>query len=219
VTDSINRFTDNSCYIKCFFGKEDDIIMQQALEKLGEVGCADVFNSFNDIFYKHWVPFSGGAKVSLVESDLKTSVIVSSPDTELINEYRIGYTGDADTPLTDATGGNIGNISREYYGTHELTEMNCRENQEIVFKDITSAQYIGECYIKRLYINLYTQPRPPHIIQFDLKYTHREWVDLETYFRLTWSDEGWTEKLFEIFRITYDYDRNNIGILAYEVEE
>lgn len=219
IQDSINQQDDNSCYIKCFINKSDDITLHQIAEKLGEVGCADVFSSFNKVYYKHWQPFTGGVKVNLTASDLKKAPAVSSPDTELINDYRIGYNGDIDTPLTDVTGGNIANISRTIYGSQDLTEFDCSAGNQIVFKDSISAQYIGECYIKRSHIDLDTNPRPLQIINFDLRYTYREWTNLETFFRLTLEDEDWDEKLFEIFKIIYDYDNNNINITAREVDE
>jgi len=219
ITDSSARYEANDCYIKCHIEKGDDMNLQTFLDKMGAVGCADVYTFYNEIYFKHWKPFTGGVKVKLVESDLRTAPMVGEPESEIINQYDIDYVGSDDTPANDTDNNNIGNKSREVYNTHELESLDGSAENEIEIKDLASAVYLGECYIRRSHRNLSSNPQMLTRIKFDLKGNHREWIDLETYFRLTLSDEGWTEKLFEIFEITIDLDKNNINILAYGVDE
>ena len=114
---------------------------------------------------------------------------------------------------------NIGNISRNYYGVHSLPITNSSTNQQIIYKDLTSAIYIGEGYIKRTHKNLDTLPEPLSKIRFNLFADNKEWITLQSYFRLTLPDESWTNKIFEVFEFTIDEDNDNIEVIAYEVIE
>jgi hypothetical protein len=217
---SISQLDNNSCYIKADFSKDDDITLQQAIEKLAEASCCDCYSHKGDIYFKHWVPFTGGVKVELTESDLLSAPIVDDLGHQMINDYRIGYEGDQETPAEDANLGNIGSVSRSKFDVHSMREFEGGGNNQIMFQDATSAQYIGEQYIRRSHISLdKAEVRPPDVIEFRISIKHRDWVDLETFFRLTLSDEGWDRQLFEIFRFRRDYDRQEISIIAYEVEE
>lgn len=211
---------DNDCYVKCYFNTEDDLSLQACLEKIGEFGASYVYSHAGDIYYKHWQPFTGGVKVNLTSSDLATAPMVSSAINDLVNDYSIGYEGDLDIPATDSANGNIGNISRSKFSTHSIREMGGGANTQIVFKDLTSAVYIGETLIRRVHVNLnLSSVEPLTLIAFSLPLKHQEWVDLETYFRLTFSEEGWTNKLFEIFRFQRNFDRDRMDVLAMGVQE
>lgn len=215
VQASINQYTANGCYIKCYVKYKDNITFQQIVEKLSEIGCADTFSFKNELYFKHWKPYTGGVKAYLVEDDLLSGVSVDVLEKEIINEYRIGYYGDAGTPVTDS---GIGTVSQARFGIQELPEMSCREGSQIIIKDITSAKYIGETYIKRTNYN-YINPRPLTVIAFEIKWNNKEWLDMESYFRLTYSAESWDQKLFEVFELSINYDKNIINVVAYEVEE
>jgi hypothetical protein len=53
---------------------------------------------------------------------------------------------------------------------------------------------------------------------FDLKYDFKNYIDLNTFFKLTLSDEGWTEKLFEVFKMQINERAHTISITAVEVD-
>jgi hypothetical protein len=42
-------------------------------------------------------------------------------------------------------------------------------------------------------------------------------MDVNTFFKLTYPDEGWLNKIFEIFEFNLNEDDNEIDIIAYEV--
>ena len=88
---------------------------------------------------------------------------------------------------------------------------------QIVFKDLASAIYIGESWIKRTHSNLTTNPFPLKKCTFEIDIDFEHWVDLETYITITLSDEDWTEKIFEIFEITRDNKNRKIRLTVYEV--
>ena len=222
ITDSSNKYNDydgndSQFLIKCFFELDDNITLQQALEKLSDVGCADCFSSKNKVYFKHWKAFTGGAKVTLTINSIDNSPIVWTSETDAVNDYRINYNGSAEVPVTDGTGNDIASVSRTRYGIKDLNEMNCSENSQIVIQNLAGATYIGECYINRSHIDLSTNPRFPDYITFTLPGSHKEWIDLETYFKLTFADEDWVEKLFEVYSFEIDYDKDEIKILALEI--
>lgn len=217
VNDSISQYENANCDIKCYFDIADNTTFQQAIEKLGEIGCADVYTHKNEIHFTHWQAFTGGTKVKLIEKDLLKAPMVWSLEKEIINNYNIRYFDDSEIPATDDNNNNIGLISRNDFGSHDLKVINGSNNNQIVIKDEVSAVYIGECYERRTHKNIETQPSPITAIQFSISGSHRDWIDLETYFSLTLSDESWDNKIFEIFQTVIDYDRNVIDIIAYEI--
>jgi len=217
---SASQLDSNSCYIKCFIEMEDDMSLQQSLEKLAEFGAADCYSHAGNIYYKHWQAFTGGVKVNLSESDIEDSPIVSSAINEIVNDYSIGYDGDANIPATDSANNDIGSFSRVKFGTHSLREMGGGEGTQIQYMDLTSAVYIGEQLIRRTHKNLdNANVSPLQIISSSLSLKHQEWLDLETYYRQSFSDEGWSNKLFEISRFIRNFDRDLIETISYEVEE
>jgi len=221
IQDSINQQEANACRVKCYFGKDDDTAFQPAIEKLGDIGCADVYTHKNEIYYQHWQAFTGGVKINLTEDDIETAPIVSSGIKDIINDYRIGYILDKHVPAIDSANNNIGSVSRDTYGVHSLPEIDGSANQQIEIESLPAAVYIGECYIRRTHKNIDIPnviSTPLTIINFDIKETQPDWIDLRTYFSLTLSDEAWDEKIFEIFGTTINYDNNKIKILAYEVD-
>ena len=219
MTASISQYEANGCYIKCNFTLDADMTLQQAIEKIAEFGCADCYSSKNLVHFKHWRPFTGGVKVHLPASDLKEAPNVWSLIDELYNDYHIGYYGDLGVSATDnGSTSPIAEASRQKFETHDLPELCGRENNQIMFKDLASAQYIGNCYILRTHYSL-APAESITAINFSLPITCREWIDLETYFTLTLAEESWTDKKFEIFATTIDYNKRSIDVTAYGVPE
>lgn len=206
------------CYLKCNFTSEANVTFQSVAEKLGEYGCADCYCHKNKIVYQVYRPFTGGIKVNLKESDLLEAPIVSVVEDEIINEFDIGYYEDGGTQATDAANNNIGATSRAVYGLHDLPEMRSgSDNSQIIFKDKTSALFIGESYIRRTHALLATRARPRQKITTKISIEQKDWIDLNTFFTLSLTDELWMDKVFEIFSTNIDYESGQIEIVAYEV--
>jgi hypothetical protein len=221
IQTSINKLDSESCYVFVNITEEDDMTAMAAIEKLAEYACADAFTSLDKVFFKHWQTFTGGVKVNVLEKDLKTRPKVDDLESEIINQFSIPYDGDLGVPITDTAGNNIGEISRQdsYFGTHDLPGFDDGGKEaQIYFTSKAAAQYIGECYIKRTHINLSTQPRPPWMIDFELKGTHEDWIDLETYFTMTFDDESWDQKVFEFFKREINYSSDSIKLRAVETQ-
>lgn len=218
VQDSINLLDYNSCYLKCRFDIEQGITFQQAIEKIAEYSGADCFVNKNDIYFKVWKQYVGGAIGSITENDLISLPKITHLSKEIINQYNIGYDNDGGTPATDDNSNDIGLISRNNFGTFELPEMN-GTNSQIIFKDKTSATFVGELYIRRTHKNLLTYPMPLREIDFDLKYDFKYYLDINTYIKLPLSDESWNNKVFEITETVIDSNKNKISITALEVDE
>ncbi len=218
IQDSISLLEEKNCYIKCNINLEDNVKFMSGLEKLAEYAIADCFTMDNEIHFKAWKPFTGGVSIYLAEKDIRKSLkVYSLAEKELVNDYRISYIGGT---AIDEDNNNIGQVSRSdvWYGIQDSNEIDGSVENEIQIKDLTSAIYIGETLMRRTHINLETQPRPPETIAFTIPIQFRYVVTLNTYFKLTFSDEGWTEKLFEPFTVEKDEDRNEMKIIAMEVE-
>ena len=208
------------CYTKLNINLSDNLSFQHCLEKMGEYGNADVYSHKNEIYYVHWVPFTGGVSVTLNANEkdkLKSLPIITEEERDLINQYNIGYEGDGGTAATDTGNNNIGLVSRNKLGVHSLREMRSSDDTQFMFKDLTSAVYIGEGYIRRSQKNLSTDPAPLTKIKFNIFSDNKEWLDLQSYFRLTLPDESWTDKIFEVFEFNISEDNDDISLLAYEV--
>ena len=220
IQTSINVLTDAGCLVNVNITLEDNVTAMAAIEKLSEYACADAYSHLSKVYFKHWTVFTGGVKVNILEKELKTRPIITDMESELINSFSIPYSGDLGVPITDANGNNLGQISRQstFYNTHDLPNYDSGDDAQIYFTSKAGAQYIGECYIKRTHIDLSTQPRPPWAIDFELKGTHTDWIDLETYFTLTFDDESWSQKVFEFFRTEINYNTDSIKLRAIETQ-
>jgi hypothetical protein len=217
-SDSSTILTEGSCLVKVDIKLEDNVTLQQAIEKLAEFGGADCYSHQGNIYYKTWQVFTTGVKISLQESDLRATPIVRSMINAIVNDFSIGYAG-TESLITDLTGNNIGSISRSKYGTHSLPQMGGSENEQIVFQSSAAAQFLGELHIRRVHSQLdNTKCRPLRSIEFSLPMSHREWIDLSSVFKLTFSDEGWVEKLFEVAYFERDPDTNTIKMTAWEID-
>jgi len=219
IQDSINVLTENNCFIKVNLDEEDNLTFMPCIEKLGEYAGADVYSKDLKIHFKTWTPFTGGVSFSLDESKIDKLPNVKGDEKELVNNYSISFDGDNDTPATDATNNNIGAVSRLRFGTKDLPEFSRGVDSIIIFKDKTSAVYIGELYIRRSHIDLETNPRPPDEIGFRLKADNKDFFTINSFFKLSLDSENWIDKVFEVFKTKLDENQNIITIDALEVQE
>jgi hypothetical protein len=221
--NSISLLEDAACYVKVNFLASDGLSILTALKKLGEYGAADVSMYRNKIRYKHWTPYTGGVSVYFDYSrgDIcpRTLPSISTMESTWYNDYSIGYEGDLNVPATDAANGSIGAASRVRFGTQCLPEMRCNSSavNQIAFKDLASAVKIGETYIKRCHSSLTKIPKILQKISFDVDYTFKRYIDLGTYFKMSFAEEGWNDKVFEVSSIKRMLDKQNIGVEAWEV--
>jgi hypothetical protein len=212
---SINDYEAASCYIKANINRSSGQKLQNAVEKIAEYGNADLYNHNNKIYFVHWVPqTASGVSFTVGESDIQTAPVVVEDEPNIINQYKVGYTDDAGT-FGVATDTTIGSVSRNRYGQKDLSEFNSGdERSQIKIKDLVSATYIGEGYIKRTHKNVTTNPQPLTRITFGLKWDFKDLLNLTTKFKFTLSDESWVDKVFEIFEFTINEDNRSIGITA-----
>ena len=122
------------------------------------------------------------------------------------------------TPATDDTGSNFGRTSKKLYGEFSLAEISGTKDSQITIKDLTSASWIGQSFLKRTNINLFSVPRPLQQITIKLNISKQYFLDINSYFQLTFEDEGWVNKIFEVMKITIDNDQNLVSIVAFEVD-
>lgn len=219
ITESGSIQALNGLYVKCRFTPENDMTLQQAIEKLADFSCSDAYLHDDILYFRHYRKPSTGTNINLTEKDLLRAPTVESLEDDIINDYSIRYYGDSGTAITDATANNIGAGSRERYGQHSLAFIDGTKNSDIIIRDVAAAKYIGECYIRRTHSGLQINPRPLTKIAIGIPYNYRYQVTLQDKFRLTLSDESWNAKLFEIFEFTIDYDENILLLTAYEVDE
>lgn len=223
IQNSISQLTAATCYVKVNIVLQDNVTLLTALEKLGPYGAADVFMYRNKICFQHWQPFVGGTSVNFnynISSQCpRTAPIISTMEASFYNDYSIGYEGDLEVPATDAANGDIGVASRTRFGTQKAPELRCNSSSAnmIAFKDLTSAKYIGETFIKYGHLSLTPKPKILQVINFDIDYGYRLNIDLGTYFKMTFPEEGWTNKVFEVAGIKRSLDKQNIAIEAWEV--
>lgn len=211
---------NNNCYIKVNINRSDDVEFQYAIEKIGIYSLADVYAHLNNIYFSVWDETDIFSVIELDESDLLTPPLnIQEENTEVINDFSLGYDGDLNIPITDSAGNNIGSASRSFYGTQSLNEADTSYGNQIRYKRKEAAQFVGEGYIKRTQKKISEVPLPLTRFNTAIPADHREWITLESKFRLTYEPEGWSSKLFEVFEYSINEDINRISLLAYEVEE
>lgn len=219
VQESIDYYADNSCYIKCYFYKEDDVTFQQAIEKIADICAADIYGHNNKIHFKLYRKFTGKTSIIINDEDCKTAPAVTYLEAELVNNYNIKHVGCGDVATTDADNNNIGSISVLNNGRHDLSEIDGQEGNEIEIKDLASAVFIGEQAIKRSHAGIdKVNPGALQRISLKLNQAFNKIVDINSYFKLNFSDESWVEKLFEVFETEIDHDANTFKIIAVECE-
>ena len=210
-------FTLAGCYLKINHAADNTALFQQLLEDLGRVSGSDIFSMNGLVVFKHWKVYAETAPFLIVKEDMASFPVVQELTEVMVNDYSIGYDGDSGTPAIDSANGDIGALSRSLCGTHAAEALETSSG-DIVLKDLTSAVYLGELFIRRSHMYLSTQPRPVYQIEFDLYLDTGNWIDVDTTFRMTFSDEAWIDKTLEVFRVEKVHDENRIRILAYEVQ-
>lgn len=216
LQNSHNQLDSESCYIKCNFNRSDGLTLFQAIEKLGIYSASDFYSHNNKIYFTHYIPYSGGASLSITESDLRSRPIITILRDQIINQYYIGYDGGGES--TDSVTTGIGRFSRiKNWGTQLAPEFRSGStNKQICFKDAISATYIGETYINMTHKDLSTQPKALIQIQFDIAYSFRNYVEIGKYFKFTYSRQEWTNKVFKIYELRRNENRQNINIVGIE---
>ena len=217
---SDNNLISNSCYVKVAIKQEDNVTLVGIIQTLGKYAAADVYMKRNKIYFEHWVSYSGGAAISFdySNSDLTplTAPNIETLEKSFYNDYLIGYYGDAEIPAADEDNNDLGLASRGVFGTQKI-ELTGSGNNQVIFKDKTSAVYIGETYIKRGHYALNPVAKVLQQISFDLQYDFKNDIELGTIFKMTFAEEGWTAKLFEVIDFTRDFDAQKISIKAWEM--
>jgi hypothetical protein len=223
IQTSISRLTAAACYIKCNILITDGLTLFTALEKLAQYAAADVYMYKNKVYFQHWKAYTGGVAVdfdySIGSKCPRTSPTVATMESTFFNDYSIGYDGDLKVPATDTANNNIGAVSRARFGAQAYPEMRCDSStvSQIAFKDKASAVYIGETYIRRGHSTLTPNPKILQAITFDVEYGYKKNIELGTYFTMTFAEEGWDQKVFEVAGIKRSLDKQNIGVEAWEI--
>jgi hypothetical protein len=220
INTSDAQLDTNSCYLKCDITTDDGDTFIKVIEKLAELSNAYLYVHNDELYFVHWVPFTGGISVNLNGNNkgvLNKAPMVSSPEREIINDYSIDYYESGKNPATDSNSNNIGLKSRNKFGRYALPTFRTGSNEQIVFKDKTSAIYIGEGYIKKTNKNYDTNPEPKERIEFSLFADNDEWLDLQSFFNFTFDEEGYSNTTFETFEFDINEDKDEIKIVAYRV--
>lgn len=215
--DSAEILSNAGAYIKAYINTTDNLSLQGVVEKIAEYCCADVYAHLGIIYFKVWKYNVRPDRINIGEADILGGPTVQEAMSEIYNDYSIGYDGDGGTPATDSANGNIGELSRARYDTHALPELWTNENNQIIFKDLATAVWVGEQYIRRTHRNLMTAPLPLLKSEFMVDGRLQQYIDLETSLALTFRDEAFAGYALEVFGISRNYDRNTIDITAYGI--
>ena len=216
---SHSLYESNNFFIQCNFPVTSNTFLLQAIEKLGDLGCADAYIHKNKLCFRHFRPWWGIQVQSLNIGDILTAPKVNILWNEVVNDYSIRYSGDDGVPVKDDDAGNIGMASRNILQIRSLPEIAGTETSHVAIMDRASAVYLGESYIRRTHKNLSTRPQPLQSMKFDMTIRGRIFLDVNSYYRMYLTDEAWTGKLFEVMSTERD-DANNIQtITAYEVDD
>ena len=209
----------NNAYIRCDVRLNANCYLTGFIEKIAEIGCADAYIHNNLIRFDHWHYFTRPAS-SVVNVDI--SHLLSAPKieilfSEIVNDYRVRYNGDNGIATTDADNNNIGVLSRQNLSVFSMPEIRSTDTSQVQIKDLTTAVYFGECLIRRTHTGLLTNPNPLQTVEIELPIQDREWLDITSHIALTFPEEGWNSKIFEIMKILFDDDANKISLTCYEI--
>jgi hypothetical protein len=213
---SYNILEAAECKIKCNFNKSSNVNFQHAINHIARYSNAYVYNNNNEMYFKVWEYHSGEVNFSVENDDIKSKCKVDEDINSLYNDYSISYYDDMGTPATDSANNNIGLISRNKHKDKTFV-LRGDNNSQIIFKDLTSAVYIGEGKIRRVHKNLLTNPKPLSYIDFELYKDFESRLTINSYFKLTINREGWENNIMEPFKFTISQDKNDITIKAFEV--
>jgi hypothetical protein len=220
INTSDSQLDENGCKIMCDFQTADNKDFTQVIETIAEYSNAYLYVHNDELYFVHWVPFTGGISTTINgdrEGVLKKAPIITSPEREIVNEYSIDYFDSGKIPATDANSNNLGVKSRNKFGNYPMKTFRTGNNQQIVFMDKQSAIYIGEGYMRKTNRNIEVDPEPPERNEFSLFVDNDDWMNLQSFFEFTFTEEGYNEKIFETFNFTVDEDNDELAVVAYGV--
>lgn len=206
-----------SATIKCAFTFATNTSVQSALESLASVGSADCYAWNNRIYFSHRIMAPTVADIQISIDQMYDLPTITTDDQILCNDYAVGYVGDGGTPVTDAAGNNIGNVSRARYGTQSSENISGRSGDIIEISGKAAAEYFGEARIRRSHVRLSTNPAPLEHIGFSVPMDFQNYIDPQKFLGLTFADEAWAGKLFEVYGITLSFESNTMTLDCYEV--
>lgn len=218
INDSDAQLDAAGSKLKCVFNIEDGVKFMEAISKVAEYSNADLYVHNDELYLKHFQPFTGGVTITIEgdrKGELRKAPAVSAPEKDIINDYSIDYDGSNEIPATDVNSNNIGLLSRNKFRTKKLPGFRTGSGGQIIFKDKTSATYIGESYIKETNRNWDTRPEPPAKNIFSVPFDYRKLIVLGTFFRFNFAEEGWEDKIFETFEFTKSEERDEIRVVSY----
>jgi len=216
LTASKNAFTAANCFIKCDIYEEDGSNFQNILEKLAEYSASDCYMHAGKIYFQHWQEYNNQAFISIPEKNI-SSLQVSTNSEEIINQCYMGYYDDAGVPFEDGASG-LGYKSRLRFGIQQMPELSTSGGeQQMQIKDLTSATYIFNSYVKMTTKNYSGSPRPRTKINMTINADIGEYIDLKSYLKINYSGESWAEKVFEIYEFTINKNENTISLICFEV--
>jgi hypothetical protein len=224
LQNSIATLTAGNCYCRVSFEKSESVSMFTAVQKLAQYAGADAYLYRNNIFFQVWRPFTGGVSISFDYTNSnkmpRTAPKVISLEETFFNDYFIEYQGQVDPniPATDDNSNNIGALSRARYGTQQVPEMRSGSytSKQIAFRDKTSAIFVGENLIRRCHTNLLTAPKALQQIDFDVDYSYKDYINLGDYFSMTFPEEGWVNKIFEVAGTKRSMDSQVVSVTGWE---
>ena len=209
--------TADGLSIKVTLVDADNAKFCDVLNSLADYGCADVYEHVGKLLYRYEPGSAPTPDVTLEECDVIAGTMKVTRTTKtLFNDYAI-YEQNTASTVTDSGAGDIGAQSRLRNGTFLLERVPGTSDAKYQVENVISATAIGEAYIRRTHVPDLTRPRIQ--IQFDVETYHRTWVDLTTDFRITYSREGWTDKIFRVVGFTRDDNKRRITVTALEWPE
>ena len=218
VLQSKSYLVSKNCYMKVNLPASTDMASSKNIisvfETIGKMCGTDIFEYAGKFYFRVWQPRSALLVKTLIsDGDIMESPVVGGNDKILINDYSISYDSDGDVPATDSANGNIGELSRTVNGVYCYK---VESSDIITLKDLASAIFTGEVAIKQKHRNLATNPQTLNQVVFSMTMESGIYLDLLSFFNLTFSDEGWTEKPFEVFGLRHDFEQKILTITAYE---
>jgi len=213
--DSINILTAAGALLKLKITAEDNVPLQSIVEQVAEYCAADAYSHLGEIRFKVWQKITGDGAIAINEKNIIKQPITESAINEVINNFSIGYYGDAGIPANDSDNNNLGLKSRARYGERSLPEFSTGDENIIVFKDKTTAVWIGEQYVRRNHRDIDTIPLPLITSKLSVEGRLRNYIDLETVIGLTYSDEGFDNEIVEVFKFMRNNDKNIVDLTIF----
>jgi hypothetical protein len=214
---SENILSENSVELKADFDYSDGTSVRDALEKIAQYSGAFAYVYNNEFYFEIYTQTSEFEPVN-IDFDNDFDVVKRLPDirfltNQIVNDYSVGFLDDGSVPATDTTGNNIGQRSRNRYGSKSWPQVISGDDSgQLQFRNESSAQWLGEQGIKFSHDS--TLQYAPIEASFSLYYEAINKVSLDGYLNLTRSRFNWTNKLFRIISLMIDEQEYNINVTA-----